>query len=197
MAKGKNLDSSQRGIAFSTISALEVSALILIVGAGTFDQPSDGVFSILVLSGLIKKYIGEIGVMVFAIGFVAAALSSMLAVPLGAGITVQSVFTECEEERDQAHNQEPLLQLKVVDQVETTTQEESKAPLNAENRTAEDAEEGKEVEGSSTKYVYWTIISIMVIVATIVISLDGEIIYILHLHSLEKRGDNNKFMLIL
>ena len=132
MAKGKNLDSSQRGIAFSTISALEVSALILIVGAGTFDQPSDGVFSILVLSGLIKKYIGEIGVMVFAIGFVAAALSSMLAVPLGAGITVQSVFTECEEERDQAHNQEPLLQLKVVDQVETTTQEESKAPLNAE-----------------------------------------------------------------
>merc|ERR1719357_1791082 len=38
MAKGKALESSQRGIAFSTISALEVSVLILIVGAGTFHE---------------------------------------------------------------------------------------------------------------------------------------------------------------
>merc|ERR1712130_742487 len=38
MAVGKELEPTQRGIAFSTISALEVSVLILIVGAGTADE---------------------------------------------------------------------------------------------------------------------------------------------------------------
>ena len=101
MAKGKKLESSQRGILFSTVSALEVSILILIVGAGSFNTTNGTEeFSISILSGLIKEYIGEIGVFVFAIGFVAAALSSMLAVPLGAGLTVESVFSECDEERE-------------------------------------------------------------------------------------------------
>ena len=45
MAVGKELEPTQRGIAFSTISALEVSVLILIVGAGTAEETTGG-FSI-------------------------------------------------------------------------------------------------------------------------------------------------------
>ena len=220
MAKGKSLESSQRGIAFSTVSAFEVSALILIVGAGTFDQSSSGgVFSIQVLSGLIQKYIGEVGVFVFAIGFVAAALSSMLAVPLGAGITVKTVFTRCEEENeeeeeaavgtDQAaadnlnqQQRQPLIQLKLVDETsnktdglaefeqqddekvaaETPLHETTAAAAGAETSTsahtqpaAAALEAGKKSKGERyIEYAYWAIISTMVLVATVVISLDGR-----------------------
>ena len=43
MAKGRNLGSAQRGIAFSMISAFVVSVLILTVGAGdhSWDQRQD------------------------------------------------------------------------------------------------------------------------------------------------------------
>lgn len=100
MAKGKALESSQRGIAFSTISALEVSVLILIVGAGTFQEDSSEPFSIKMLADLIRSLIGEVGVFIFAVGFIAAALSSMLAVPLGAALTADSLFSRCEEEEN-------------------------------------------------------------------------------------------------
>merc|ERR1712106_891763 len=100
MAKGKKLESSQRGIAFSTISALEVSVLILIVGAGTFHEDSSEPFSIKMLANLIRSLIGEVGVFIFAVGFIAAALSSMLAVPLGAALTADSLFSRCEEEKE-------------------------------------------------------------------------------------------------
>lgn len=88
------MDSAQRGIAFSTISAMEVSVLILIVGAETFPEDgekSDKPFSIEILANLIRSLTGEIGVIVFAVGFISAALSSMLAVPLGNKI-IQSIL---------------------------------------------------------------------------------------------------------
>jgi len=105
MAVGKELEPTQRGIAFSTISALEVSVLILIVGAGTADENTGG-FSIQALSNLIESLIGKAGVYVFAIGFIAAALSSMLAVPLGAALTAESVFSQCREELDEKEEEE-------------------------------------------------------------------------------------------
>ena len=37
------------------------------------------------------------GVVIFALGFIAAALSSMLTVPLGAALTAESVFSEMPE----------------------------------------------------------------------------------------------------
>lgn len=104
MAKGKKLESSQRGIFFSTISAMEVSVLILIVGAGTFHQDSNEAFSIQMLADLIRSLIGEVGVIIFAVGFVAAALSSMLAVPLGAALTADSLFNRCEEENEECNS---------------------------------------------------------------------------------------------
>ena len=225
MAKGKKLESSQRGILFSTVSALEVSILILIVGAGTYKEPTShhDVFSISILSGLIKEYIGEIGVFVFAVGFVAAALSSMLAVPLGAGLTVESVFSECDEERDDwealnrdhedvwnsAIDNKPIL--KVTAETENSrliaapsasenktglnddparkddeeagaeagdaplSSDEAKVPLKAnEDGGVAMMEEGRRANKELPRPVYWAIISVMVLVATIVISLNGK-----------------------
>ena len=105
MAVGKELEPTQRGIAFSTISALEVSVLILIVGAGTAEETTGG-FSIQALSNLIESLIDQVGVYVFAIGFIAAALSSMLAVPLGAALTAESVFSQCREELEEKEEEE-------------------------------------------------------------------------------------------
>ena len=202
MAKGKKLESSQRGILFSTVSALEVSILILIVGAGTFDKPTHEGFSISILSGLIQQYIGKIGVFVFAVGFVAAALSSMLAVPLGAGMTVDSVFSECDEEREDWENinkenddvwnpaiEKPIL--KVTQETENShlmseeraddaeekeaTADEAKRPLN-EDGTLESMEAGRRENRTLPRPVYWAIISVMVLVATVVISCNGNII---------------------
>lgn len=204
MAKGKKLESSQRGILFSTVSALEVSILILIVGAGTFDKPTHEGFSISILSGLIQQYIGEIGVFVFAVGFVAAALSSMLAVPLGAGLTVESVFSECDEEREDWENinkenddvwnpaiEKPIL--KVTQETENsclmseeraedaeekeaaTAADEAKQPLNEAGTTMESMEEGRRENRTLPRPVYWAIISVMVLVATVVISCNGKI----------------------
>ncbi|XP_040573501.1 divalent metal cation transporter MntH [Lepeophtheirus salmonis] len=96
MAKGRSLGSAQRGIGFSTVCALEVSMLILIVGDGITDV--DSKFSVANLAHLIAKTVGQVGLWVFGLGFIAAALSSMLTVPLGAAITADSVFSSIEGE---------------------------------------------------------------------------------------------------
>ena len=211
MAKGKKLETSQRGIAFSTISAMEVSILILIVGAGSYKQPGQHTFSISVLSSLIEKYIGNIGVMVFALGFVAAALSSMLTVPLGAGLTVQSVFSEVDDQELEQEGAKQVGEVKLAlineveltvkdkNEVEDTEKDEEETGLVQKKEVGEGNEEesskktevegsaeegGKErkagdvEEGRTTKelprYVYWGIISLMVTIATIVISMNGK-----------------------
>ena len=110
MAEGKKLRSAQRGIAFSTMSAFIVSVLILIVGAGyhadkypdissTSNVTMEGEvsgrrFSITDLATFLYQYVGQAGVAVYSIGFIAAALSSMLTVPLGAALTADSVFSD-------------------------------------------------------------------------------------------------------
>ena len=101
MAEGKEIKGAQRGIAFSTGSALIVSILILIVGSGA-GEAIDGAFKIGQLSGVIREQLGEAGVVVFALGFIAAALSSMLTVPLGAALTADSVFSSAPEARAEA-----------------------------------------------------------------------------------------------
>jgi len=222
MAKGKALESSQRGIAFSTISALEVSVLILIVGAGTFHEDASEPFSIKMLADLIRSLIGEVGVFIFAVGFIAVALSSMLAVPLGAALTADSLFSRCEEE----DNCEVKKKYKVkkdtivsisVDQEEAEpssltplkesceavesamTQEgaalppqdaacklipASSSPLsptkslstsmasNQKELEEECAAEGKVLK-TLPRVVYWGMITVMVAIATMVISLDA------------------------
>lgn len=192
MAKGKKLESSQRGIAFSTVSALEVSILILIVGAGTFNKTETGTFTMGSLSGLIQTYIGEVGVFIFAIGFIAAALSSMLAVPLGAGLTVHSVFSECPEEKEAATTSQETRPLDAErgeqeggpttvgaagDQAKKTKGDESREPLTGagtEEMKVEDVEAGQGACKELPRWIYWGIISAMVIIAAVVISLNGK-----------------------
>ena len=70
-SQGKSLGSAQRGVAFSTVAAFLVSELILIVGAGYHDQLKGQDFDIALLGQFIEPYVGEAGVIVFAIGFIA------------------------------------------------------------------------------------------------------------------------------
>jgi len=97
MATGRDLRSAQRGIAFSCSAAFIVSLLILMVGAGNFIKTEESgamppKFTIPVLSGFVREFTGDAGVIVFAVGFIAAALSSQLATPLGATATAESMF---------------------------------------------------------------------------------------------------------
>ena len=91
MAEGKTLKSAQRGIAFSTVTGLIVSVLILIVGDGTY-RHSKGVFTMTDLAGIIERIAGKAGIWIYAIGFIGAAFTSMLTTPLGVVITAESVF---------------------------------------------------------------------------------------------------------
>ena len=239
MAVGKELEPTQRGIAFSTISALEVSVLILIVGAGTAEENTGG-FSIQALSNLIESLIGKVGVYVFAIGFIAAALSSMLAVPLGAALTAESVFSQCREELEEKEEEEDAatteLENKLLDHKKISEmskdaeaaggsepgaagEEEQREPLKkSEEETGEEEDEvppmaspehltllpspytslipgslpamrlqqaalqiaaqvakkeGKELK-KLPRPAYWSIITGMVLISTLVIALDGE-----------------------
>jgi len=64
----------------------------MIVGQGTYVQ-SDGKFTIASLAGLIEEHTGKFGIWMYGIGFIAAAFSSMLVVPLASAVTAESVFT--------------------------------------------------------------------------------------------------------
>lgn len=101
MAKGQTLPAAQRGIAFSTLSALVVSVLIMMVGAGFHTQRTQYYFSITHLGPFIQGIIGTGGVVIFSVGFVAASFSSMLTVPLGAALTLDSLFVEEKPESSQ------------------------------------------------------------------------------------------------
>merc|ERR550539_2374139 len=51
-------------------------------------------FSITQLAEFLYQFVGQGGVAVYSVGFIAAALSSMLTVPLGAALTADSVFSD-------------------------------------------------------------------------------------------------------
>ena len=105
MAKGQTLPAAQRGIAFSTLSALVVSVLIMMVGAGFHTQRTQYYFSITHLGPFIQGIIGTAGVVIFSVGFVAASFSSMLTVPLGAALTLDSLFVEENPESSQENSE--------------------------------------------------------------------------------------------
>jgi Mn2+/Fe2+ NRAMP family transporter len=115
MAKGKSLRPAQRGIGFSTASAFVVSVLILIVGSGNYQEEESGQrFKIADLANKIADFYGTAGVVIFGIGFISAALSSMLTVPLGAALTADSVFSDDTSENDDTANlQSPFANEKI------------------------------------------------------------------------------------
>ena len=84
---GRELKSAQRGIAFSTGSAVSVSILILIVGSGFHQDGATKAFSISQLGDFIFEFLGTFGVVIFSLGFIGAAFSSILTCPLAASLT--------------------------------------------------------------------------------------------------------------
>ena len=157
MAKGKDLSTAQRGIALSVTSALVVSALILIVGAG-FHHDGGPVtsFTISQLSKFIEQWVGQTGVIIFAIGFIAAALSSMLTIPLGAAITADTVFSQD------------------ISEVTQVTNNTDNHQIPEPNTTKLEIEE-TEVEPAKLPWsVYFGIIAVEVLISTVIIAADGE-----------------------
>ena len=170
MAKGKELVPAQRGIAFSTASALMVSVLIMIVGAGYHVQNTGAFtsFSITYLAVFIEQFVGKAGVVVFAVGFIAAALSSMLTVPLGAALTADSVFSE-EKEEDKKGKIEKIGMDNPNFEDDEINQKKSEKSTKVEMDV--DNEEGQKFP----RIAYLGIIFVMVTISTVVISANGEI----------------------
>merc|ERR1719431_925561 len=159
LAKGKELISAQRGIAFSTVSALMVSVLIMIVGAGYNNQGASAQFSITQLGGFIEQFVGQTGVVIFAVGFIAAALSSMLTVPLGAALTADSVFSEDKEDlNEKVGTDNPNFEDDDMNQQKT------------EKSTKVELEIAETEPQKLPRFVYLGIIFIMVLISTVVIS---------------------------
>lgn len=168
MAKGKELVSAQRGIAFSTVSALMVSVLIMIVGSGYHQEGSSAKFTITQLAVFIEQFVGQSGVVVFAIGFIAAALSSMLTVPLGAALTADSVFSDESEEKEGREKVEKIgtdnPNFEDDDMNQKNPDKSTKVDLNIE------LTEPKKLP----RFAYLGIIFVMVLISTIVISANAD-----------------------
>ena len=163
MAKGRNLSSAQRGIAFSCCAAFLVSELILIVGAGHYMQSKNTEqpftkFTIQQLTAFVEEYTGPARVLVFAIGFIAAALSSQLATPLGATATAESIFFMPEavdaDERE----------LKNVEEIEMLEKQETELEIRNQKEL---------LKNINLKIMKQTTNFVMVAIATVVISTNG------------------------
>jgi len=166
MAEGKQISGAQRGIAFSTGSALAVSVLILIVGAGANSQVTGGGFKILQLVPVIKEQLGEVGVVIFALGFIAAALSSMLTVPLGAALTANSVFSEMPEK-----GMEPV----GTDNPNFSDEQGVVQQGNKEKAAVVEMEMAVDQEGKRLpRWIYLGIMFVMVVISTVVIAANAD-----------------------
>ena len=94
------MKSAQRGIAFSTFCAFLVSSLILIVGSGDYgNEIIDHEFEIADIADAVSKFFGTTGVVIYSLGFISAALSSMLTVCLGAALTADSLFSADKDQK--------------------------------------------------------------------------------------------------
>ena len=149
-------------------SALAVSVLILIVGAGANSQISGGGFKILQLVPVIREQLGEVGVVIFALGFIAAALSSMLTVPLGAALTADSVFSEMTEKRMEPVGKDNP-NFSDEQGVVHHQQGNKEKPAVVEMEMAVD-QEGKRLP----RWIYLGIMFVMVTISTVVIAANGE-----------------------
>ena len=118
-------------------------------------QESGDQFRITDLACFLSQYVGQAGVVVYSVGFIAAALSSMLTTPLGAALTADSVFSEVgtgEEDDIRRNNKLAGHVVSVSPSLETETLLPRKLPHK----------------------IYLGIMFVMVIIATIVISANGQ-----------------------
>ena len=116
-------------------------------------------FRITDLACFLGQYVGEAGVVVYSLGFIAAALSSMLTTPLGAALTADSVFSEVGTggaEEDDLRRNNKLASHAVSVSVSPSLETETLLPRKLPHK------------------IYLGIMFVMVIIATIVISANGQ-----------------------
>ena len=138
------------------------------MGAGANSQISGGGFKILQLVPVIREQLGEVGVVIFALGFIAAALSSMLTVPLGAALTADSVFSEMTEKRMEPVGKDNP-NFSDEQGVVHHQQGNKEKPAVVEMEMAVD-QEGKRLP----RWIYLGIMFVMVVISTVVIAANGE-----------------------
>ena len=142
IAKGKKMREARMGIGFSSLLTFLVSLFILLVGSGasrsklnntfnnsfndtlnsTFNNTSNGTldntfnntFKISMLTEVIKEQTPYWGEILFALGFISAAFSSMVTVCQGATATVASLFDKASTHRRQLSTAERMHQSGLV-----------------------------------------------------------------------------------
>ena len=179
MAEGKTLPQAQRGIAFSTLMTLIVSVLIMIVGDGI--ELQKGLFTIANLANTVENLAGRVGLWIFCIGFIAAALSSMLVCPLGSVMTCESVFNIYAE-----NNEEMAIEYKRTG--------ESKEKGKEEGQVIQIQSEGQE-RLFPKKYAH-ALIFIMVSVAVIVISANAPPVKVILVAQVGNLSDHHLIFLV-
>ena len=196
MAEGKKLGPSQRGIAFSTASALLISVLILMVGDGA--TATKRKFDIPILSDLIEATVGVAGRWIFGFGFIAAALSSMCTVPLGAGLTAQSVFSDtstteskpCQEEGtlppsiETGNSAAPTTAKGIENKISPADKfvpEGHKASFHSASCQAFVQVEDRKSSSQLPAWAYLSIMSSIVIIAAFVISFDPSTVEVIQI----------------
>ena len=121
-------------------------------------QESGEQFRITDLACFLSQYVGQAGVVVYSVGFIAAALSSMLTTPLGAALTADSVFSELGTggEEDDLRRNNKLASHAVSVSVSPSLETETLLPRKLPHK------------------IYLGIMFLMVAIATIVISANGQ-----------------------
>jgi len=196
MAHGRELGAARRGIVCATLGAMVASILILVVGAGTFSQNSNQGYTVDILATLIHQYIGTIGVYIFSVGFIAAAVSSMLTTPLGAGLTAESVFAQSKEECEDKTKEMKEKRTKKVEKninrlIDNSTEMLDQQRINneiagatipddtAKMMTEESFSEEEIKLGALPRWIYWSIMTIIVLVAVVIISCDAPRVHVI------------------
>merc|ERR1711892_649195 len=127
------------------------------------DQPLSK-FTIAQLTDFVEEFTGHVGVLVFAIGFIAAALSSQLATPLGATATAESIFFMPETVGENE------IELKEVEELEMLEKQEPEPEIKNQNEKA--TKRNIKIMKQTTNFV-------MVAIATVVISTNVDRILVI------------------
>merc|ERR550539_467750 len=135
---------------------------------GTEEEEEGGSnrFSITQLAEFLYQFVGQGGVAVYSLGFIAAALSSMLTVPLGAALTADSVFSDRPSSQTKAGADNP-------------TYEEDEEPKKSTKPTSQGLESETLLPQKLPHKIYLGIMFVMVIIATIVISANADRTYVI------------------
>ena len=154
----KSLAGAQRGISFSVVGAFLISILIMIVGDGVDWDKSES-FSIQLMADLVKDTVGEVGLWFFSLGFMAAAVSSMITVCLGAALCADSIFST-EKPKETMASRVEIVKMDDLTLDHTPSKSHS---LESLGKHSED-----DFDQQMPRWIYYGMMLVIVAVATIV-----------------------------